>query len=77
MFRHILLPNRIFLANNTCLFAYVVFDDSVLCTEDKEHKNDSIISDITLQLKEPRSGFRDQDYVEKIDEFQFYLKMVK
>ncbi|KAL8542522.1 hypothetical protein ACS0TY_003401 [Phlomoides rotata] len=48
----------------------------MLCTEDKQHKNDSIISDIMLQLKEPHSTFHDQDYVEKIEEFQFYLTMV-
>ncbi|KAI3448991.1 hypothetical protein Pfo_005656 [Paulownia fortunei] len=49
----------------------------MLCTEDENLINDSIISNKMLLLKEPCFSFLDQDYVEKIKEFQCFVDMVK
>ncbi|KAG8363518.1 hypothetical protein BUALT_Bualt19G0030800 [Buddleja alternifolia] len=54
-----------------------VFDDSKLCTEDGELKNDSLSSNNTLLLKKPSSSLANHDYVEKINEFEFYVDMVQ
>ncbi|KAK6143082.1 hypothetical protein DH2020_023430 [Rehmannia glutinosa] len=48
---------------------------SMLCTEDGQLISDSIISNNTPLLKEPCSRFHDQDYAEKIKEFQSYVDM--
>ncbi|KAK4416130.1 hypothetical protein Salat_2720400 [Sesamum alatum] len=46
-------------------------------TKDDKLFNDSRSTNTMLLLKESCSGFHDQDYVEKIEEFQFYVDTVK
>ncbi|KAK4397149.1 hypothetical protein Sango_1551500 [Sesamum angolense] len=49
----------------------------ILLTEDDKLMNDSISSNTTLLLKESCSSFHDRGYIEKIEEFQFYVDTVK
>ncbi|XP_011093446.1 uncharacterized protein LOC105173417 [Sesamum indicum] len=49
----------------------------ILRTEDGKLMNDCTSSNTTLLLKESCSGFHDRGYIEKIEEFQFYIDTVK
>lgn len=53
-----------------------MFHGSLFGTKNRKPENDIIIDEM-LQLKESCSSFRDQDYVEEIEELQFYVDMVK
>ncbi|PIN15874.1 hypothetical protein CDL12_11479 [Handroanthus impetiginosus] len=50
---------------------------NMLYIEDEKLLNDSISSNNKLLPKEPCSSFYDEDHVEQIKEFQFYVDTVK